>query len=56
MLSNDPSLSDTEQLKGMTVFTTIGDKAYSIAYLAKANDFDNSLDIVQQMVESFEIG
>jgi hypothetical protein len=43
-------------LKGTAIFFVNGDTGYSLLYLAKQTDYDSSLPIIQQMVNSFQIG
>jgi eukaryotic-like serine/threonine-protein kinase len=42
-------------LKTMQVWTIKDDKAYIITYVAKEEDYENDLQIVQKMIDSFEI-
>jgi hypothetical protein len=42
-------------LKTMQVWTIKDDKAYIITYVAKEEDYENDLQIVQKMINSFEI-
>jgi serine/threonine-protein kinase len=42
-------------LKTMQVWTIKDDKAYIITYVAKEEDYENDLQIVQNMIDSFKI-
>jgi eukaryotic-like serine/threonine-protein kinase len=42
-------------LKTMQVWTIKDDKAYIITYVAKEEDYEKDLQIVQKMIDSFEI-
>src|SRR5215218_4717978 len=42
-------------LKTMQVWTIKDDKAYIITYVAKEEDYENDLQIVQKMIDSFKI-
>ena len=42
-------------LKTMQVWTIKDDKAYIITYVTKEEDYENDLQIVQKMIDSFEI-
>ena len=42
-------------LKTMQVWTIKDDKAYIITYVAKEEDYENDLQIVQRMIDSFAI-
>ena len=42
-------------LKTMQVWTIKDDKAYIITYIAKEEDYEKDLQIVQKMIDSFEI-
>jgi hypothetical protein len=56
----DSSSSSNSQasipLKGAAIFFVNGDTGYSLLYLAKQTDYVSSLPIIQQMINSFQIG
>ena len=43
-------------LRGAAIFFVNGDIGYSLLYLAKQTDYARNLPIVQQMINSFQIG
>jgi serine/threonine-protein kinase len=47
--------SNIEGLKTMQVWTVKDDKAYIITYVAKEEDYEKDLQIVQKIIDSFEI-
>ena len=47
--------TNIEGLKTMQVWTIKDDKAYIITYVAKEEHYENDLQIVQKMIDSFEI-
>ena len=46
---------NTTKVKGFDVFTIKDGKAYSLLYLAKAEEHDKYVPIVQNMTNSFQI-
>jgi hypothetical protein len=43
-------------LKGAAIFFVNGNTGYSLLYLAKQTDYTQNFPMVQQMVNSFQIG
>ena len=45
----------TDVLKSMQVWTIKDNKAYTVTYVAEAEDFQSDLQVAQSMIKSFQI-
>ena len=43
------------ELKNLQIWTVVDDRVYELAYGAIPEEFDDSLPVIQNMIDSFEI-
>jgi hypothetical protein len=55
-VSYDGMKNDNVPLKGAAIFFVNGGTGYSLLYLAKQTEYTQNLPMVQQMVNSFQVG
>jgi hypothetical protein len=55
LVYNGTKHSDSTKVKGSTTFTIKDGKAYSLQYLAQAQEYDKYLPLIQNMTNSFQL-
>jgi hypothetical protein len=56
LVYNGTKIDDsTTKVKGFNIFTIKDGKAYSLLYLAKAEEYDKYLPLIENMIDSFQI-